>query len=258
VDGADPKLMPRGTKMILKSFTRSGVPMDILHILLTGIVGLFYAGIFLFVPLYFSQAGRKPWRAKSATLIYFSALGAGFIMLELVFINIFMKLVGYPVYSYAVVIGSLLVAAGIGSLVSEKMQVVERFGGRLVLASIIALGCLEILLLPYAFEALLSQPTWLRLGSACVMLLPIGFFLGMPFPSGITLLGARVPEAIPWAWAMNGLFTVVGGLLSIIFSLLYGFQVTLIAALFFYLLAFLVFPQIERATLPGERSGLTI
>jgi spermidine synthase len=245
--GDTPRWMPRGTEKILRSFTRSKVPIDVLHVLVTGVVALFYAGVFLFVPLYFSEGGRGPWRGKAPTLVYFSSLGAGFIILELVFINVFMKLVGFPVYSYAVVIASLLVAAGIGSLLSEKLRPMERLGGRWVLAGIIALGCLEILLLPRAFELLLSEPLWLRIVAASLLLLPIGLVLGIPFPFGLTLLGARVPEAVPWAWAMNGLFTVVGGLLSIVFSLLFGFRVALLLGLVFYVVAFLVWPRVERA-----------
>jgi hypothetical protein len=77
------------------------------------------------------------------------------------------------------------------------------------------------------------------------MMFPIGFFLGMPFPLGILILENRPPGAIAWAWGMNGLFTVVGGLLAIVFSIEWGFSITLLIACLLYAMALWIFSKIR-------------
>ena len=67
----------------------------------------------------------------------------------------------------------------------------------------------------------------------------------MPFPLGILAIKSRPSGAIAWAWAMNGLFTLVGGLASMILSVFFGFHVTLFLALALYILAFLVYSRIR-------------
>jgi sugar phosphate permease len=82
-----------------------------------------------------------------------------------------------------------------------------------------------------------------------VLIFPLGFFLGMPFPLGILTLENLPRGAVAWAWGMNGLFTVMGGLAGVILSITWGFQVTLLIAAFQYVLAFLVFAKIRSVSL---------
>jgi hypothetical protein len=75
------------------------------------------------------------------------------------------------------------------------------------------------------------------------MIFPLGFFLGMPFPLGVLAIQKEPKGAIAWAWGMNGLFTVIGGFLSIVFSIIWGFQLTLIIALIIYSFAFFLYSR---------------
>ena len=77
------------------------------------------------------------------------------------------------------------------------------------------------------------------------MIFPIGFLLGMPFPLGILAIAHQPRGAIAWAWGMNGLFTVVGGLLSVPISVAFGFNVAILAALGLYALAFAAFRKLR-------------
>ena len=88
-----------------------------------------------------------------------------------------------------------------------------------------------------------------RMAVAFSMVFPLGFFLGMPFPLGILLIERMPSGAGAWAWAMNGLFTVVGGLLSVILSMHIGFQRSLLVALGFYGLAVGAFYAVKRASI---------
>ena len=89
-----------------------GLPMDVIHLIVTGAISVIFAGVFIGVPLVFSRVGRTRWPGMASTLVYFSCLGAGFIILELTFIQKFMKFIGYPLYTYSLVLFTLLLAAG--------------------------------------------------------------------------------------------------------------------------------------------------
>jgi uncharacterized membrane protein len=69
--------------------------------------------------------------------------------------------------------------------------------------------------------------------------------MGMPFPLGILTLQRQPKGSIAWAWGMNGLFTVIGGLFGIVSSVQWGFNITLLIACVFYALAFWVFSRIR-------------
>jgi hypothetical protein len=93
-----------------------------------------------------------------------------------------------------------------------------------------------------------------RILVAGLMLFPLGFFLGMPFPLGVLAIAGRPRGAVAWAWGMNGLFTVIGGLLSMLLSLWYGFNFAIMFALCLYVLAFAAYRPLRdaRGTATGE------
>ena len=68
----------------------------------------------------------------------------------------------------------------------------------------------------------------------------------MPFPLGLVALGQRYPQGIPWAWGMNGFFTVLGGFLSLVSAFFLGFRLTVLIALLIYLVALFAYGQIVR------------
>jgi hypothetical protein len=76
----------------------------------------------------------------------------------------------------------------------------------------------------------------LRIGVAVAALLPVGFLLGVPMPTGLRLLSRRSPQMLPWAWGINGAFSVVGATLAIFVAMNWGFQFTLAGASGIYLI----------------------
>jgi hypothetical protein len=87
----------------------------------------------------------------------------------------------------------------------------------------------------------LGSNVLIRILIAVLLIFPLGFFMGMPFPLGMVSLGEIAPKGIPWAWGMNGFFTVFGGYLGLVASIWLGFRVVLFAALGIYLIAFFTF-----------------
>ncbi len=241
------RFMNYSTTSLLNSQLKNGwIPADVLHLIVTGGASLFFIVIFVLIPLLFSPVGRAKWSGKTGTLVYFSCLGAGFIIFELIFIQIFMKLIGYPLYTYSTIVFAVLLAAGIGSAVSGAWRISPRNRWTIPFIGILVTSIgLLFMYQPY-FQLFLQSSTMVRILAAVALVFPVGFFLGMPFPLGILTIEHQPRGAIAWAWAMNGLFTVVGGLASVLLSLFYGFQVTLIAATLVYVLAFVTYAGLRK------------
>jgi hypothetical protein len=113
------------------------------------------------------------------------------------------------------------------------------------------IGLALVVAYPPVAKAALALPLEGRALVAALMIFPLGFFLGMPFPLGILAIENQPRGAIAWAWGMNGLFTVIGGLASVIASLEIGFNLTIIIALVLYACALAVYRKM-RDTVPHE------
>jgi hypothetical protein len=217
------------------------VPLDLIHLVVVGVVSLVFTILSIGLPLVFAPVGRRQRSGKAASMTYFACLGAGFIMLELVLIQMFMKLIGYPLYTYSVVIFVLLLAAGLGSRLSARLGIGPERRWAWPFVGVLASGVLLLVSRDAIFGLFLAAPLPARLLVAAAMIFPLGLFLGMPFPLGILVAERQPHGAVAWAWGLNGVFTVVGGLASVLLSIAWGFQLTILAALAIYTLAFASF-----------------
>ncbi len=210
-----------------------------------GLVGVVLSGAILFLPLRLSVAGRAPWTAKYVSLAYFSCLGSGFIIIELVLIQIFMKPIGFPLYTFCVVICTMLAGAGCGSMAADWLAISPVRRWMIPFAGILVSGGTLLWIYPSAFDVLLAAPAAARMLASVLMILPLAFFLGMPFPLGILSLERQPRGSVAWAWGMNALFTVLGGVGAGASSLFVGFRLTFFMALGVYLLAFVLFARLR-------------
>ncbi len=222
------------------------VPTDLAHLFVSGFASLFFAFVFILLPLLFAKTGRVKWPCKFHTLGYFSCLGAGFIIIELVFIQIFMKLIGFPLYTYSCVVCSLLISAGLGSYVTDWAKIQPRknwmipFIGTIIGVSFVLFNHTSL------FDALLPFTLATRILFAALIIFPAGFFMGMCFPLGILAVRKQPQGTIAWAWGMNGLFTVIGGIVSVLLSINYGFNITLFVGMVIYIAAFFFFGKLRQ------------
>jgi hypothetical protein len=212
-----------------------------------GGVGLLLSVVCIFVPLVWSQAGQERWAGKYVALGYFSCLGLGFIIIELVLIQIFMKVVGFPLYTFSTVIFTMLFGAGLGSLAARRFRIDPETRWMIPFVGVFTSGISLWSFYPNLSALLLAAATPGRIIAAIVMIFPLAFFLGMPFPLGILSLQKQPRGAIAWAWAANSLFTVIGGIAAGVLSLFLGFRLTLLVAFGIYLLAFLLFSKLRLA-----------
>ena len=169
-------------------------------------------------------------------------------MAEIFLIQRFVFFLANPVYANSIIITILLIASGIGSLVSETVRMERRFK---VLAAAMGIGVL-VLMLPVSwsrrfFRACLGMPFGVKILITAVLVAPMGFFMGVPFPTGLASLSESRKGILPWAWGVNGALSVTGSVLTRLVSTSFGFSVVLAAVAFLYLLAGVLFPVNEPA-----------
>jgi hypothetical protein len=95
-------------------------------------------------------------------------------------------------------------------------------------------------MLPGTIVAMSRYPLLVKIILAFVILMPAGILMGIPFPLGISVLGSTAPRLIPWAWAVNGCFSVLSPVLAVMLALSGGYQTVLLSGAAMYLLAFWV------------------
>jgi hypothetical protein len=172
------------------------------------------------------------WQPASRYLAYFALLGLGFLFVEIPLLQHFILYLGQPAYAFALVVSTLLVAAGLGS-----RFLAERLSLPLALFLITGLSLTYPLLLPYLFSATLPLPFAGRIIITILSLAPLGLLLGIPFPAGLRLAGQSRPDLIPWLWAVNGCTSVISAVLAVIVALTWGFSAVVWSAALAYGLA---------------------
>jgi hypothetical protein len=220
-----------------------GLPADVFHLVILGLLSIGVAFPAALAPLLASGRVRTVWTGKWSTIAYFSLLGAAFIVIELVLIQKCMKVIGYPLDDYSAVMIALLFSAGCGSYTSSRIAVGSTW--KFVFPAILVSGLCFLAVFPVVSEVAMRWSITARIAASMAMIMPFGFFLGMPFPLGIRALSCHGTEAVAWAWGMNGLSTVVGGLVSAVFSMLFGFEITIVFALGLYVLAAFMLRNLE-------------
>jgi hypothetical protein len=204
---------------------------------------------FLVLPLAMGARGQQP---RPLRLLYFVAVGLGYILVEIAFIQRFVLFLGHPVYALTVVVFLLLLSSGAGSMVS-RWWLAETSRVWLPLLLIAAALLLYVGVLPGLLGRLVGWPFMVKLAVSAGLLVPLGFAMGMPFPTGLRALagagGGEFPVAaagkssrnmVEWAWAMNAASSVLGSVLAIIIAIQFGLNVTLASGAAAYLIALLL------------------
>jgi len=173
------------------------------------------------------------WRTLFQSSLYFAAIGAGFMLLENMLLQHFVLYLGHPSYATTVIIASLLLGMGVGSLNADKLGVSGLVRRGWIVPAVIVL---VVSVLPALFESTLGWPLAVRIVIACAILAPLGGVLGLFFPLGMLRFG---DVNKPWFWAINGVFGVVASVMSLALSMEFGFLFVGRLSAAIYLLAWL-------------------
>jgi hypothetical protein len=192
----------------------------------------------------------RPW----TLLVYFAGLGLGFIMIEIVFIQRFLLFLGEPVYTFAIVLAGLLGFTGLGSWIVGRLDANHHSSLLWIIPAILAVLLLTGILSPWIFASALALPLPWRIVIVLAMLAPLGILLGMPFPTGLRIVADEAPAFVPWAWGVNGFFTVVGAIGASILGMAIGFTAVLGISGMCYLAALLAMTVGPGAPAAHERA----
>jgi len=196
---------------------------------------IFSIVLIIFPLLTFRRAGLKT-RWKWNYILYFAALGLGFIFIEISYIQRFILFLGYPTYSLTVILFSLLTFSGVGSYLSGRLSLAPR---NLIIVALCLLAAVTLgymVLLPPIFNQFLGASRQVRIAISLVLLFPLGLLLGVFFPTGIKIISTDDERFIPWAWGINGCASVIGTVLSIIIAMSHGFGTVTVLAVIIYII----------------------
>ena len=168
---------------------------------------------------------------------YFAALGVGFILIELALLQKLILFMGNPTMTFALLLFTILISSGGGSLLSSRIAKNNMRNLIFVIGGIAGLGVLYVFSLPSIIYSALAEPIEIRAAISIGVLAPIGFLMGMPLPTGMRLLKVHRPDFIPWMWAINGAFSVLGAVLAIALGIMYGSSFAMILGVLVYLIA---------------------
>lgn len=191
------------------------------------------AAAFIVAPLWRRQRRGLQSPLARPMLVYFSALGIGYIFVQIVLIQRFTLFIGYPTSAITMTIFSMLIFSAVGSLLSRRLIDSPDRLRMALMAIVVAIG-VYIVALPPLFQALLHLPDAARMAASVMIMAPLALLMGMPFPAGLRQLGVHSAELVPWAWGMNGVFSVVGSTLVIIISMASTFTVAMACVALFY------------------------
>jgi hypothetical protein len=176
-------------------------------------------------------------------IVYFVAIGLGFMLTEMAMMQQLSLFLGHPIYSLIVVLTGLTLATGVGSFASEALLLKSNGHVRapaIAAAAIISVYSLSVLPLIHRYVYL---PLSSRIGVSLALVLPIGFVLGFCFPVGLRWMKElKRNDCLPWMWALNGAASVVAGFFAIIVSMETSITISVLIGAGLYLCAAIALP----------------
>ncbi len=202
---------------------------------LVNVAVLLQAGLFAFlvlcVPFFAKKRVETAKTSIFSRVVSFSALGLGFLFIEIALIDRAGLYLNDRTLAFAFVLTAMLVFSGLGSLLVERLpRYGLAFAAGLVVVWCVVAACGE------QFLTLATQdwPLWGRLGLLLGVIAPVSTLMGMPFPLLLSRGHVAGSWFLPWAWGLNGAMSVVATPLANLMALLIGFKAVLLCAALLY------------------------
>lgn len=184
-------------------------------------------------------------------LWYFLCIGAGYILIQVALIQKFVLFLGHPTYALTVIVFSMLVASGLGSFWSRRVISGDESKLRYALCAVAAMVVLLAFLAGPLTQAAVGWPLPLKMVTTALLIAPVAFLMGMPFPTGLTRLENWHAPSVRWAWSLNAASSVLGSAGAIFLAIYLGLRMTLIIGGLLYLCALAVI-MLTRRVRPAE------
>jgi len=234
---------PARTTRVLKEVTDAAHVLGTMLVIITG-----FTVLCIVLPL---RAAGKRLRNQNAWphMLYFAAIGMGFMLIEVSQMQRLIIFLGHPTYALSVVLFTLLLSSGLGSYTTHG--IVKR---SLKKEGMVRLGVLVIVLCAFgiftqrglaAFQSAVT-PTRILVGVG--ILSPLGFLMGMAFPLGMKSASRNQPHLMSWLWGINGATSVCASVLAMVISLYAGISAAFWTGVACYAVAWIAFFWSSRGT----------
>ncbi len=204
--------------------------------------------IVLAVPLFAPRVAGKGVAGEGRPamlrpILYFASLGLGFLFIEIFLIEKASLYLNDRTSAFALVLTGMLIFSGLGSLLAER---VSQTGIALSAAIVVGWCGLALLGLEPFLLSTLNLPWVVRAAIVIALVAPVSLALGLPFPLGLARAGQAGGGLLPWAWGLNGAFSVVATPLSNLIAIQFGFDRVLLIAALLYVITFLAYPSVRK------------
>jgi hypothetical protein len=219
------------------AFSDSHVLQPALVLGVLGLVVIAMAVSFIMVPL-LRTSSRVSHDGMVPYYLYFAGIGLGFLLIEISQLQRLSIFLGHPTYALTVVLFSVLLSSGIGSMLSEQIIRLNRPVS--LLAPLIALMIAIVVfgfITPDIISSMSSETTPTRIMVSVAILMPLGFLMGMPFAIGMRAASSREGAPTAFFWGINGATSVCASVLAMVIALLWGISASYWAGAAAYVLA---------------------
>ena len=200
----------------------------------------------LAVPLLGGRRMRASGPGVLRAIVYFSALGLGFLFIEIFLIERASFYLNDRSFGFALVLTGMLIFSGLGAMLAPKFDAAPRIGVLIAAAVIVIWAGVLLAGLQDFMLATIGLPFAARAAIVIVLVAPASVALGLPFPLGLGRMGSG--GFLPWAWGLNGAFSVVATPLANLMALQLGYDRVLFAALLLYVTCLIAFPSSRTQT----------
>ncbi|MEK6544860.1 MAG: hypothetical protein AABZ44_10540 [Elusimicrobiota bacterium] len=218
-------------------------------VLTTGVLSVLLMGW----PLIRLRTDETGLREQWPLVALFACLGIGFMSLEMFYIQKSVLLLGHPVYAMAWTIPLLLVGAGVGSHCVDRAYAGSK--GTLGALAVWVVSMSVMLAIPWTSNILLMLPLAAKFIVLSAIILPAGILLGMPFP--YALKNNTSVAFVPVAWAINGGFSVLASVGSVVVAIFAGYAALLAVSFAVYCVAcYLLVHRLKAAYVSTRKTGM--
>ena len=209
------------------------------------VIALLVLAVPLLAPRVAGARSGRPGMLRSMLrpVLYFASLGLGFLFIEIFLIEKASLYLNDRTAAFALVLTGMLVFSGLGSLLADR---VHQVGIALSAAVVVAWCALAMLGLQPFLLATLGLPWAVRAAVVVLLVAPVSLALGLPFPLGLARVGQAGGGMLPWAWGLNGAFSVVATPLANLVAVQSGFDRVLLIAALLYVVTFLAYPSVRK------------
>jgi MFS family permease len=199
----------------------------------------------LSLPLFRRRSMATQPRVVVHSVIYFAGLGLGFLFIEIYLIEKATYFLNDRSLGFSLTLAAMLLFSGVGSYLSGRFAAEPariREGLRLACLFILAFCAAAWLGADWVLSAAIALPQIVKVVLLLAAIAPLGIALGFPFAMGMSALRTQ-PQFMPWAWSLNGAFSVVASPLSNLLAISHGNRVLMACALVLYLLVWRWLPD---------------